>query len=316
MKTKPVISVVIPCHNSEQTIEATLQSVANQSVQNTEVIAVDDGSIDSTPKILNEFAARDPRFKVILINNGGVSCARNAGYLCTSAPYVAFLDSDDIWHPTYLERLYEFCNANPHVGIAFTSVRIVDKDGVPTGAVSSRKVTDLETLDFMSGNPTTTGSNLFIRRAVLKELFGFVEGMNHAEDQLFLLQARLAGWIVAGISTPLVDYRQSDTGQSSDLEAMRHGWEQMIEMVMKTHPDEIAPLVKKARAQEMLYLSRRAMRLGIGISAALGYAKSALAANPLIVVDRSIQILAAAASTVAEYSSPKSYRVIKQEIAS
>ena len=182
--------------------------------------------------------------------------------------------------------------------------------------IGGHKVTDLETLDFMSGNPTTTGSNLFIRRAVLKELFGFVEGMNHAEDQLFLLQARLAGWIVAGISTPLVDYRQSDTGQSSDLEAMRHGWEQMIEMVMKTHPDEIAPLVKKARAQEMLYLSRRAMRLGIGISAALGYAKSALAANPLIVVDRSIQILAAAASTVAEYSSPKSYRVIKQEIAS
>src|SRR5690606_5731950 len=99
------ISVIIPAYNAANTVTETLDSVARQTRRPFEVIVVDDGSVDSTAEIVRSFANRLPRLQIIGTPNGGVSRARNAGIAAATGDIIAPLDADDLWQPTYLERL-------------------------------------------------------------------------------------------------------------------------------------------------------------------------------------------------------------------
>lgn len=103
---KPLISVIIPVYKVEAYLTECVKSVLAQTYQNFELILVDDGSPDNCPKMCDEFAARDSRIRVIHKENGGLSSARNAGIDAANGQYLAFLDSDDLWSPLFLERLY------------------------------------------------------------------------------------------------------------------------------------------------------------------------------------------------------------------
>jgi len=97
----PLISVVIPAYNAESYIQSTLDSVFNQTYQNIEVIVVDDGSNDSTQSILNAYPHN---VVVIKTENKGVSHARNIGIEKAKGEWIAFVDSDDLWLPSKLEK--------------------------------------------------------------------------------------------------------------------------------------------------------------------------------------------------------------------
>lgn len=101
-----LISVIIPVYKVEAYLTACVESVLRQTYQNFEIILVDDGSPDSCPQMCDAFAARDDRIRVIHKENGGLSSARNAGIDAARGDYLAFLDSDDLWSPVFLERLY------------------------------------------------------------------------------------------------------------------------------------------------------------------------------------------------------------------
>jgi glycosyltransferase involved in cell wall biosynthesis len=102
---EPDISVIIPCFNVEPYIATTLVSVLEQSYPPYEVILIDDGSRDRTPAIIEDFAARHSRIKVITLRpNQGVVAARNAGLAVARGTYVAMLDADDIWTPDALAK--------------------------------------------------------------------------------------------------------------------------------------------------------------------------------------------------------------------
>ncbi|MCX6184716.1 MAG: glycosyltransferase family A protein, partial [Flavobacterium sp.] len=88
-------SVIIPVYNKEQFLVHTINSVLNQSFTDFELLLIDDGSTDSSPALLNQFT--DERIKLISQNNQGVSAARNLGIKEAKAPYIAFLDADDLW---------------------------------------------------------------------------------------------------------------------------------------------------------------------------------------------------------------------------
>ena len=103
------ISVIIPAYNVEKYLENTLKSILNQSFEDFEVILVDDGSVDKTPKIMAAYAAQDKRIKVINKKNEGVGAARNAGMQVAAGKYLYFADADDILHPQILEFLYQAC---------------------------------------------------------------------------------------------------------------------------------------------------------------------------------------------------------------
>lgn len=102
----PEISIIIPCYKVEKYLRRCLDSVLAQTFQDWEAICVDDGSPDEYGNILDEYASRDGRIKVIHQENQGLSMARNNGKKLAMGDYIYFLDSDDAMHPQLLEVAY------------------------------------------------------------------------------------------------------------------------------------------------------------------------------------------------------------------
>jgi glycosyltransferase involved in cell wall biosynthesis len=108
----PRFSVVIPLYNKEKDIKNTLSSVLAQSLDDFEIIIVNDGSTDSSEEIVNEFI--DKRIHLFSEKNKGVSSARNFGVEKASSDYIAFLDADDYWYPNHLENLFSLITKFPN----------------------------------------------------------------------------------------------------------------------------------------------------------------------------------------------------------
>ncbi|MBQ1237717.1 MAG: glycosyltransferase [Oscillospiraceae bacterium] len=104
---KPKVSIVIPVYNVENYLRECLDSTAGQTLQNIEIICVNDGSTDSSPAILEEYAAKDSRFVIVHQENAGVSAARNCGMDLAKGEYLLFLDSDDVAEPCLAQAAVE-----------------------------------------------------------------------------------------------------------------------------------------------------------------------------------------------------------------
>lgn len=107
MQTDTLISVIIPVYNVEKYLECCLKSVVNQTYPFIEIILVDDGSIDSSGRICDNFAKKDERLRVIHKENGGPVSARNTGLRAARGKYICYVDSDDWMEPDMLERLFK-----------------------------------------------------------------------------------------------------------------------------------------------------------------------------------------------------------------
>jgi glycosyltransferase involved in cell wall biosynthesis len=107
-----LISIIVPVYNMEKYLDRCMDSVLNQTYTNIEVILVDDGSTDSSPKMCDEYAEKDSRIKVVHKENGGLSDARNAGLKVATGAYIGYVDSDDWIEPDMYERMYNACVKN------------------------------------------------------------------------------------------------------------------------------------------------------------------------------------------------------------
>lgn len=103
---RPKISIIIPIYNTEQYLKRCVDSVLHQTLQDIEIILVDDGSPDNAPALCDAYAAQDARIQVIHKENEGLGFARNSGLEKATGEYVAFLDSDDYVSKSYYENLY------------------------------------------------------------------------------------------------------------------------------------------------------------------------------------------------------------------
>lgn len=102
-----MISVIVPIYNVERYLRRALDSIIAQTHQDWEAILVDDGSTDQSGHIADEYAKKDPRFRVVHKENGGLSDARNAGMKEVKGQWVVYLDSDDFLHPQLMELCLE-----------------------------------------------------------------------------------------------------------------------------------------------------------------------------------------------------------------
>jgi glycosyltransferase involved in cell wall biosynthesis len=132
----PDIAVIIPTYNRAALIGVALDSVLAQTVlhqgRSLEVAVVDDGSTDGTAEVVAHYVRRSAGGTVIRytpLGHQGVVAARNTAIAQTSAPYIAFLDSDDFWHPRKLEKQLALLEFDPRVGVVHTSFRYVDAAG-------------------------------------------------------------------------------------------------------------------------------------------------------------------------------------------
>lgn len=108
-----MVSVIIPVYNAEQYIKECLNSVLNQTMNQLEVICIDDGSTDNSPQILRDFQLADSRVKLFTQKNQGAGPARNRGLKEAEGKYVAFMDADDFWHDDFvLEKIVKTAEEN------------------------------------------------------------------------------------------------------------------------------------------------------------------------------------------------------------
>lgn len=128
----PLVSVIIPCYNSEKTITRTIDSVLAQSYTAVEIIAVDDVSRDRTGKILRDLDSKGLLRHISMPENSGPAGARNAGLQVARGEFVAFIDADDEWEPDKLRRQVAILAANPKISMVGCRLVVRNLDGTTT----------------------------------------------------------------------------------------------------------------------------------------------------------------------------------------
>ncbi len=196
--TDPIVSVITPAFDVGPWITDALDSVRAQTETRFEHLVVDDGSTDDTAAIVAARATADPRVRLVSVPKAGSGAARNTGLAATTAPFVAFLDGDDRWHPDFLRRqLAAFARVPRHVGAVYCHTRVM----LPGGQVVALRWQpagrcDLDLL-LAANCPPHHGSSLVLRRSCFDEAGLFDTTMRSAVD--FDMWLRIA----TGSSTPL-----------------------------------------------------------------------------------------------------------------
>ncbi|CAN1211618.1 Glycosyl transferase family 2 [Tumidithrix helvetica PCC 7403] len=260
----PKISIIIPAYNAASTIAVSIQSVENQTFHDWELFLINDGSTDNTLECLQPFAEKDSRIQIISRKNQGVSATRNLGIHQAKGEFIAFLDADDVWLPDKLAAHLQHMQANLDLAVSFSRVAFMNQDGKLTGQISTSQLFDLKLANLLYENPTTTTSNLFVRRKVFEQAGLFATDMSFAEDLEWLCRAIwLTKGKIEGIDRVLMHYRTSQAGLSSDLDRMEAGWEVLMGKVKVYAHHEVQKHYAIAKAIHLRYLARRACRLGL-----------------------------------------------------
>lgn len=122
-----LVSIITPCYNGEKYISETIKSVMGQSYTNWEMLIIDDGSKDHSAEIVNSFARKDQRIKLIQQENKGSAAARNNGIRCAEGQYIALLDADDLWLPEFLEKQIAYMKKKNAICVSCAYGRINEK---------------------------------------------------------------------------------------------------------------------------------------------------------------------------------------------
>ncbi|HMD03717.1 MAG TPA: glycosyltransferase family A protein, partial [Candidatus Binatus sp.] len=174
----PEVSVIIPTFNRRAMVLEAIDSVLAQSVREFELIVIDDGSTDGTAEQLTRLAET---IRIEHIEHGGPAAARNRGVALARAPLIAFIDSDDLWSPTKLERQLAFMRANPACAISQTN-EIWMRNGrrVNPGVRHRKRAGDI----FVDSLRTCliSMSATMMRTDLFRSLGGFDDLMTAAED--------------------------------------------------------------------------------------------------------------------------------------
>ncbi len=134
-----LISIITPAHNAEHFLAQCLTSVADQTYTDWEHILIDDCSSDGSATLINQYVSKDPRIKYHrLSENSGAGVARNTAIKMAKGAYIAFLDSDDMWHPEKLSKQLAFMQRNGYY-FSFTSYGTINDVGIPTDKVFRAK---------------------------------------------------------------------------------------------------------------------------------------------------------------------------------
>ncbi|MCU0567592.1 MAG: glycosyltransferase [Oculatellaceae cyanobacterium Prado106] len=283
-------SVIIPIYGVERYIAATVRSVLAQTYSDFELILVDDGSLDRSLEICQQFT--DSRIRIVRQANRGLSGARNTGIRQAQGEFIALLDGDDQWLPDKLQAHLTHFQQNPEVGVSFDRSAFMDEAGQPTGNYVIAKLNDITVADLFRSNLVGNGSAAVFRRSALDaiatqsdrygtlETFYYDEDLRRTEDHEILLRiALLTAWQIAGIPQALTLYRVNAQGLSAHLVKQQEAWELALAKIRSYAPTASVQWEQMSRAYQKLYLARNAVRLHLG-SDAVQFIQQAVADDP------------------------------------
>jgi GT2 family glycosyltransferase len=234
----PRVSVIVPAFNAAPYIDETIASVVSQSLDDWELIVVDDGSTDGSADSADEWARRDARVTLLRQANRGVAAARNAGFAAShaAAEYLLFLDADDCLEGSALEVMAGYLDRQPGIGMAHCECTLVDDQGrrmeshgepwTPRWVPSGRWIRKLDPEE-----PDTPFVSVFclaaivpslalIRRSVYRLTPGWDEGFGQPfEDTNLFLHVALVSRI-HHIPEPLVRHRRHGSQSTADLDRL------------------------------------------------------------------------------------------------
>ena len=216
---QPLVSIITPAYNSEKYIAEAIESVLQQSYRNWEMIIVNDASIDNTAAVVQKYIAKDPRIKVIHNSqNLGVAKSRNIALEAAKGDYIAFLDSDDFWHKSKLQKQIEFMRANNLV-LTYSAFITIKEDGSYNNSRIPPK--EISYKDLLRSNHIGTSTGVYDRNYFGKVTFC---DTGH-EDYLFWLGLLQKITKTKGLLEPLSYYRiVSGSLSSNKLKALMWQW--------------------------------------------------------------------------------------------
>ena len=213
LNNKILISVIIPYFKKKKFIFKTINSVLNQSYKNLEVIIIYDDKDLSDLKFIKSFSKKDKRIKIYLNKkNLGASKSRNIGVKKSKGYYIAFIDSDDLWHKKKIEKQINFLNKNK-CNICHTSYEIIDKNNFKIGFRKAR--------NFTSANELLTScdiglSTVLIKKSLLNKNLKFPQ-LKTKEDFVLWLKLLSKGNKILAVKENLVKWRKINNALSDSL---------------------------------------------------------------------------------------------------
>lgn len=247
----PLISVVIPAYNCEDSIGSTLNSVLQQTYITIEVIVINDGSTDETLTVLKSF--QDSRLQIVTQPNSGVSATRNRGINLAKGDFIAFLDSDDLWLPNKLSDQIIALQSNSQAAIAYSWTDYIDQSGhfLRQGYYCHFEGNVHRRL--LLGSFLESGSNPLIRRMALEAVGGFDESLRTCEDWDLWIRLALKYEFVV-VPQVHVQYRVVTNSKSFLLDKHEAGGLSVINKAFSQLPEEHQALKSKASSNFYKYL--------------------------------------------------------------
>ncbi|MDJ0842745.1 glycosyltransferase family 2 protein [Crocosphaera sp.] len=231
------VSIVIPAYNAMKYLPETLDNLLQQTYKDFEVIIVNDGSTDNIKDWLTTIS--DDRVRLISQENKGLAGARNTGIEKAKGDYIAFLDADDLWEPTKIEKQVKVLDNNPGVGLVYTGVAIIDSNGIPTGRIFQEEVEGYIWKELTQKNFVGCGSVAVVKKECFEKVGNFDKNLgSFVEDWDMWLRIAVV-YPFKVIKEPLVYYRQHPNSASKKWDAMEKSFEIVIEKAFKTAPKEL-----------------------------------------------------------------------------
>lgn len=229
----PLVSVLMAAYNCERYVAQAVTSVLNQSLQDFELIIVNDGSTDRTLKILQRYAAQDQRICLISRENQGIPRTRNELLAAATAELIAIMDADDIALPNRLAQQVEFLQQHPEVVCLGSAFELIDAKGRFLTKLPVPLYNDEIQQQILAGHAAIFQPCAMLRRSTVQQIGGYDETMPQAEDLDLWLRLGEVGEL-ANLPEALVQYRLHANSVSEQdcalqrqkaLEACQRAWQ-------------------------------------------------------------------------------------------
>ena len=244
------VSVIIPSYNDRPFLSMALDSIKKQTFEDYEIIVVDDGSTDGTAEWLAQ--SNNPKLRILRQPNQGPSSARNLGITHAKGEYIAFLDADDLWHPTKLEKQVHCLDSFPQAGLVNAGVIKIDSQGNQNKGSHLPEQSNSDWPNIAVENSIPCGSVPLVRKNCFKQLGGFDSQLKSAED--WEMWIRIAEkFEIKTVQEYLVYYRIYSGSSSHNLQLHLEGRIAVIERTFSRLPESLVKL--KSTALGRAYLS-------------------------------------------------------------